>query len=236
MPITFPIFQYAIGDCGQPRQRGQCPCGAAIGGVNYAFADNGQNAQQRQQAQFKDSTKNGYLLGPADQMQAVYGIREMSRLEVVIIRFVLHASMYIGAQIEPNRVKQKISCQPKDLNAFLVGHLRQNLSQIAKSIGSNEETSQPLLHQVLNTMYTNRSPLDGAHEWGSKKSVKDWENFFAKEIIRPLVNNIVLEKDMKNLKIKFKEDMEGAKSAVLTVLEEEGESTKATSIWQPQFW
>ena len=144
--------------------------------------------------------------------------------------------MYIGAQCEPDKIKKRISCQPKDVNTFLIGHLKQNLSQIAKSIGSNEETSQLLLHQVLNAMYLDRSRLLNAHEWGNKNSVKDWENFFAKEIIRPLANSTVLEQHMKNLKKYFKEDMEGAKSAVLTVLEEDGESAKATSIWQPQFW
>ena len=50
---------YAIGDCGQPKQLGKCPCGAAIGGNNYAFADTGNNAQQQRQADLTDKTRDG---------------------------------------------------------------------------------------------------------------------------------------------------------------------------------
>ena len=64
---------YAIGDCGQPRQVARCPCGAPIGGENYRFADGGQNVQQRQQVDQKDSTKSGYLLGPSEQLQPTIG-------------------------------------------------------------------------------------------------------------------------------------------------------------------
>ena len=233
--LTIFLFQYAIGDCGQPRQLGKCPCGAPIGGNDYRFADNGQNAQQRQEVTFRDETKKGYLLGPAGQMEMVYGIREMTKLEILVTRFILHAAMYIGAERQGNAIKNLISCQPRDLKGFLTEHLKQNLAQIAKNIGSNEEIAQLLVHKVIHAMFLHRTNAYGT-EWKDKKSVREWETYFAKEIIRPLTDNDSLQRDMRELQKLFKEDMDGAKSAVLTVLEESGNSTLASSSLQPQFW
>ena len=55
---------YAIGDCGQPVEVGKCPCGAPIGGGNYAFTDTGNNVQRQTQANLADQTRDGYILGP----------------------------------------------------------------------------------------------------------------------------------------------------------------------------
>ena len=168
-------------------------------------------------------------------MQTVYGVREMSRLEVLVSRFILHASLFIGADRQPNSIKNLISCQPKDVKGFLTEHMKQNLAQIAKSIGSNEESSQLLLHKVIHDMFLHRANAYGT-EWKDKKSVREWETYFAKQIIRPLSDNTALGRDMHELRSHFKEDMDGAKSAVLTVLEESGNSTLASSSLQPQFW
>ena len=45
-----------------------------------------------------------------------------------------------------------------------------------------------------------------------------------------------LDRSMENLRKRFKEDVEGAKSATLVVLEEQGKEIKTNSPWQPQFW
>ena len=50
---------YAIGDCGQPKQLGKCPCGAPIGGNNYAFVETGFNVERQQQADLTDKTRDG---------------------------------------------------------------------------------------------------------------------------------------------------------------------------------
>ena len=45
-----------------------------------------------------------------------------------------------------------------------------------------------------------------------------------------------LDHAMDDLRKRFKEDVEGAKSATLVVLEEQGKEIKSNSPWQPQFW
>ena len=73
-------------------------------------------------------------------------------------------------------------------------------------------------------------------EWATKKSVQAWELQCANELIRPLINPKDLERDMNGLQNLFKEDMDGAKSAILIVLEEDGEDRLVKTLWQTQFW
>ena len=57
---------------------------------------------------------------------------------------------------------------------------------------------------------------------------------FVKNIVAPIEKDI--EKSMDQLQKLFKEDLDGAKSATLTVLEELGTETIFSSPWQPQIW
>ena len=169
-------------------------------------------------------------------MQPTIGIREMNKIEVLILRFVLHSSMLLGARHNPDGIKNLISCRPQHLEDFLIAHLKTNLSRIAQAITSNEETAQLLLHMILHTMLNDPQKAAG-NEWTTKETIKNFENSFAKEIVRrTMTSTNQLSMDMKALRSQFKEDMDGAKSAVLTILEEEGEETLAKSVWQPQFW
>ena len=63
---------YAIGDCGQPKQLGKCPCGAQIGGNNYAFADTGYNVQQQRQADLTDKTRDGMYAWNFPAFQSIF--------------------------------------------------------------------------------------------------------------------------------------------------------------------
>ena len=168
-------------------------------------------------------------------MQPTIGIREMNKIEVLILRFVLHSSMLLGARHNPDGIKNLITCRPQHLEDFLIAHLKTNLSRIAQAITSNEETAQLLLHMILHTMLNDPQKAAG-NEWTTKETIKNFENSFAKEIVRrTLTSTNQLSMDMKALRSQFKEDMDGAKSAVLTILEEEGQETLAKSVWQPQF-
>ena len=215
---------YAIGECGQPRQLGKCPCGAKIGGDNYAFADTGNNVQLQPQADLTDKTRHGYILGPADQMEKekLIGIREINSLEVIVLRFMLHASIYLGtlSQTTEPKVKQLISCRPANVQKFLMDHMKLNMRQLGKTLNKNEEHAQLILHKTLMQM-TRRHEAPKNNEWAEKNSLMAFETDFAKKLIRPLVQN--LDQDMESLRKRFNEDVEGAKSATILVLEEEGE-------------
>ena len=117
---------------------------------SYAFVDTGLNAQQQAQANLQDQTKKGYILGPSqDEVGNTTGVREIGSLEVAIIRFFLHSSMYVqccdGKEIA---IKKLISCQPKNSKEFLENHLKDGLTQIGRMLGKNEEYAQLLLMKV----------------------------------------------------------------------------------------
>ena len=84
-------------------------------------------------------------------------------------------------------------------------------------------------------MSTTKGQATG-QEWATKKNVLTWETQFAKDLVRPLINPKDLERDMAALKNLFKEDTDGAKSAILIVLEEDGEDRTVKTLWQTQFW
>ena len=77
------------------------------------------------------------------------GIREISSMDVGIIRFFLHAAMYLACcDGKENLVKKVISCQPQNTKNFLENHLKENLTQIGRMLGKNEEYAQLLLMRV----------------------------------------------------------------------------------------
>ena len=228
---------YSIGDCGQPRQVGKCPCGEPIGGANYAFVDTGFNVQQQPQANVVEQTTDGYTLGPADQMvNQQIGVREINGFEVVVLRFILNSAMWLGSGRKDGNIRKIVSCQPLDPRQFFRDHIALNLRQIAQKLGKNEEYAQLLLHKILMMMATQSNPLKGTNEWATKDTLRKWEVDFAAKFIRPLVDKDVLQKSMDNLVNEFKKDLEGAESAILLVLEEEGDQGVADSLRLPQFW
>ena len=143
-------------------------------------------------------------------------------LEVIVLRFILHASIYLGTlskTTEP-KVKQLISCQPANVQKFLMDHMKLNMRQLGKTLNKNDEYAQLILHKTLMQM-TKRHEAPKNNEWAEKNSLMAFETDFAKKLIRPLVQN--LDQDMESLRKRFNEDVEGAKSATILVLEEEGE-------------
>jgi hypothetical protein len=206
-----------------------------LGGLSHALADP-QGVQVGHGTQFKDNTRIGHVLGPAGNQGTNIGVREMSSLDVVVTRFVLHASMWIGCVSNEPTIRGCIVGSPEETQTqkFLMDHMRMNIQQLATILGKNEEYAQLLLHKVLYSMVTSDARHQGQDEWSSKAAVMEFETDFAKEIIRPLLNG--LDGNMVNLRALFKADLDGAKSAILSVVEEEGDSEVADSPWQPQFW
>ena len=113
---------------------------------SHVLSDTGQQAQ----GTLQDQTKKGYILGPAhDQVGNPMGVREIGSLEVAIIRFFLHSTMYVqccdGKEIA---IKKLISGQPKNSKEFLANHLKDGLTQIGRMLGKNEEYAQLLVMKV----------------------------------------------------------------------------------------
>ena len=98
--------------------------------------------------------------------------------------------------------------------------MKLNMRQLGKTLNKNDEYAQLILHKTLMQM-TKRHEAPKNNEWAEKNSLMAFETDFTKKLIRPLVQN--LDQDMESLRKRFNEDVEGAKSATILVLEEEGE-------------
>ena len=104
-------------------------------------------------------------------------------LEVVIIRFILHAAMWIGHVGKQDFIINLISSKPADVGTFLMDHMKLDIKQLANILDKNEEYAQLLLHKTLMSMKLNHDPIKN-NDWSSKKDVKEWETSFAKVGIR----------------------------------------------------
>ena len=100
-------------------------------------------------------------------------------LEVVIIRFILHAAMWIGHVGKQDFIINLISSKPADVRTFLRDHMKLNIKQLANILDKNEEYAQLLLHKTLMSMKLNHDPIKN-NDWSSKKDVMEWETSFAK--------------------------------------------------------
>jgi hypothetical protein len=230
---------YAIGECGQPMETGKCPsCGVTVGGANHAFA-NGQNVQQ---AQITDGTKPGHLLGEAGTNGRSITVREISGLEVAIIRFLLHIAMLEGCQEKAADVARLIVPLPRaDVTEFLVAHLLLNLRQISDGLDKNEDDVVVLLHQIIEGLArTSHTPggltFNTKDAKEAKAAVRQWEKEFAQHIIGPALRG--LETTLARHRIAIREDNEEAGSVLLDILHESPETTtdKRKVLQLPQLW
>ena len=165
--------------------------------------------------------------------------------------------MWHGEIRNKEYITRLITCQPQNVQGFLMNHMQLNLRQLARILGKNEEYAQLFLHKVLLQMSrANDQPRN--NDWKDKPTIMAWEsvislvvifysdghsNFqlasyqfqaFVKNIVAPIEKDI--EKSMDQLQKLFKEDLDGAKSSTLIVLEELGTETIFSSPWQPQIW
>ena len=97
----------------------------------------------------------------------------------MIVRFILHAAMWIGHDGKQDFIMNLISSKPADSGTFLMDHMKLNIKQLSKILGKNEEYAQLLLHKTLMSMKLHHDPIKN-NDWSSKKDVMEWETAFAK--------------------------------------------------------
>ena len=97
----------------------------------------------------------------------------------MIIRFILHAAMWIGHVGKHDFIMNLISSKPADSGTFLMDHMKLNIKQLSNILDKNEEFAQLLLHKTLMSMKLHHDPIKN-NDWSSKKDVMEWETAFAK--------------------------------------------------------
>ncbi len=226
---------YAIGDCGQPAFEGKCPsCSAPVGGQGHRFVHSPGQA-----AQLVDTTQPGHILGVATAGARSTTVREISGLEVAVIRFLLHTAMLEGSQANPEDVARLIKPRPPEPVAeFLIAHLLLNLRQISECLGRSEDDVVVLLHQIIeNLAKFNYSP--GQSTLNTKDAVRTWEKDFCRSYFRPAVSD--LDTSLVRHRTAVKEDKEEASNVLLDIIHEppatltnRSEILSLPQIWQPR--
>ena len=205
---------YAIGDCGQPMQQAKCDtCGEVIGGQGHRFAAGAGHGA----GVAVDQTQPGHILGAPVAGTSSRTVRDTGGLEVAIIRFLLHSSLYHAAQLNPADVAS-ITFPPNppgSLKDFFAEHLLLNLTQIANGLGKGEDDAIVLLHQVIVGL---KGGAGDRGDWrlSTKATVKPWENEFAQTCIRPVLAR--LETDLGRHTDAVKQDKEEATSVLQDIL------------------
>ena len=225
---------YAIGECGRPTQQSICPdCNEPIGGLNHAFVRNVQPVQPP-----TDQTRPGHVLGEARVGTRSVTVRETGGLEVAVIRFLLHSSMYHECQTQPLDVLSIITPRLPAVDAveeFVANHLLLNLKQISDCLGKSENDAIVLLHQVISRLGKVRC-IGGDWRLDQKAKVKTWEVEFVKQYIKPAHG--CLENDIVRQRTAVSDDKEEAATVLNEIIYEKSAATvdRSKVLDLPQFW
>ncbi len=233
---------YAIGECTQPVELGTCnECGEQIGGTNHFLARTGQLGNDIPGEVTIDETQSGHILGTAQAKSSSSIQRNLSGLEIAITRFLLHSSMLLGSQRNPESIHSTIQPQIKieDQTAFLIDHLLLNIGQVSQRLGKSEDDAQILLHLVISNLIKNEQEVEKKGEkvdWvlSSKEMVNAWETKFAEQFLRTTITNhehtITVHKDA------IVRDLENESDNTLQNILHDTNVNMSQDPNHPQFW
>ncbi|KAK3585590.1 hypothetical protein CHS0354_036776 [Potamilus streckersoni] len=183
---------YMIGNCGRPAQEATCKeCGAQIGGLNHALLPG--NAPDNQQ----DMTETGHILGAASRRaQGAVPEREMSPAYCAVVRLMLHLSMMLGANHNPEAICQLI--KPKITEnmviQFLMEHTQRDLNDLHRALGRSSDDVFVMLHCILNQVMQecNEKEKFGEEICGlrTKNARLEWERIFSGRLLAPVLQNL----------------------------------------------
>ncbi len=235
---------FGIADCGKPFSLGKCShCGKTIGGQSHQLIE---GSGQSEMDQLEDRSAKGHnLVLESEKSSPAMGVRVLTGLEVAILRFILHAAMFLGCHLHVSFIKEVMG-RIDDPEQDLIGLMSANFRQISQSLGKSEEFAQLLLHNVISGMSrqpgeVNRSILNS--RWSSKDEVKQWETEFAKAFIKP--SCAILDQQMEQFKQTIRNDAGMACQPLLDILDGQQERDPSDQdhdpdipcqILKPQFW
>ncbi|RXN38155.1 E3 ubiquitin-protein ligase RNF213-alpha-like protein [Labeo rohita] len=139
-----------VGECGQPTQVGRCiECKAEIGGTNHKPV-HGFKAMQNQE----DRTQSGHILGDAQRRDQpdMQDTKNMSPAPFALVRLLTHMSMLLGAQKNPQSIKQIIKTAVPDPGPFLMAHLLKDMEQLSKVLGKGLDDTVSTIHLTIHSL------------------------------------------------------------------------------------
>lgn len=180
---------YVIGDCGNPNFVRNCPsCGAEIGGLQHVVRPGNVRVDQ-----ITDETRRGHCLGPANlRSDDPTPERDLSPASTMIMRLMLHMSMYLASSAHTQDVCSLMSPTiPENmLEKYLHHHIITDLRDIGKALGRNEDDVILLIHLLLHHLTstkTTKSGPQGLPVLATKEQRQEWENIYDRTYITPVL-------------------------------------------------
>jgi len=182
-------YPYMIGDCGRPNAVGNCPvCKVKIGGTSHKLVET--SSERRPDA---DTTKPGYIL---DENYLELGLpertRDLSPLEVVINRALVHLWIVAGTWFGPNNSNNA------DMRKKFTDRLVKDILTMSKELGKSREDVVLLLHVLISRMCTYEVPANESVLLTTKLGRNKWETLWQRELLAPLLKNLSGELDAAN--------------------------------------
>lgn len=192
-----PGHQYAIGECGQPWIKAVCAeCGLEIGGVNHSLI---KSNKRMDDTQLVDHTLTGYLLSSAQHLSdKAQTVRFMSSLHAQIVRFFLHACMYLACGDEDQEegpVRQSIiMTTPDNVKQFFWEHMLKDLRITCRELNITVDELLMLLHSVCFKFIVAKATGPGSKDiqaqFTSKSGRQQWEGAFANMYLQPVFSKV----------------------------------------------
>ncbi|KAK3610844.1 hypothetical protein CHS0354_015701 [Potamilus streckersoni] len=187
---------YITGNCGPSALSQTCrECGAQIGGID-------PNKQ-------KHMTETGHILGSiSGRAQGAVPERDMSPAYCAVVRLMLHLSMMLGANHNPEAIQQLI--KPKITEdmvvSFLMEYIQCDLNDLHRTLGRSVDDVFVMVHYILNRImlfYDKKKQLgeEKICVLRTKDAQLEWERKFSKRFLAPVLQNLdaVLQEMNQNL-------------------------------------
>lgn len=142
--------QYAIGDCGRPWIKANCPeCGSTIGGLNHSL----ETKNQVMTGDYVDQTKTGYLLQEASkQPDQPRTIRHLNDIGTQVVRFFLHACLYLACGDEDEHrdtmLSAIIEANPTNVKEFFWQHMLLDVKISCQILNITTDELLILFHKI----------------------------------------------------------------------------------------
>ncbi|XP_067319963.1 E3 ubiquitin-protein ligase RNF213 isoform X2 [Anolis sagrei] len=205
-----------VGECGQPMERSLCvDCGAVIGGDNHKAVKDFHRAQITE-----DRTQTGHVLGDPTKRDAKMPFdREMPPVVLILIRFLTHLALLLGATKDPMSLLGIIKPPVEDPVGFFLQHIHKDLEQLMNTLGKSADETNNVIHLILNSLlkeHAGQWPVHFDGHLSTKEQRNQWEEIVARTIILPELK--LLDKTLLELNQRIHEDERISSNPVVKII------------------
>uniref|UniRef100_G1KRE3 RING-type E3 ubiquitin transferase n=1 Tax=Anolis carolinensis TaxID=28377 RepID=G1KRE3_ANOCA len=160
----------------------------------------------------EDRTQTGHVLGDPTKRGAKMPFdREMPPVVLILIRFLTHLAMLLGATKDPKSLLGIIKPPVQDPVDFLLQHIHKDLEQLMNTLGKSADETNNVIHLILNSLLKEhtgqcKKPIlpNFDDHLSTKEQRNKWEEIVAHTIILPELK--LLDKTLLELNQQIRED------------------------------